>query len=88
MITPDYASGHEVTHPIAVEGAESVRYHTERFRFDGRQSVGTDNDYQFIGWQGAEDMALNAPGFLRYSFSNPWFVNFKVRLFSVTVRTT
>ncbi|MFZ4440425.1 MAG: acetamidase, partial [Syntrophales bacterium] len=22
MITPDYASGHEVTHPIAVEGAE------------------------------------------------------------------
>ena len=23
-----------------------------------------------------------------YSFSNPWLVNFSVRLFSVTVRTT
>ena len=23
-----------------------------------------------------------------YSFSNPWLVNFNVRLFSVTVRTT
>jgi hypothetical protein len=23
-----------------------------------------------------------------YSFSNPWFVNFRVRQFSVTVRTT
>ena len=31
-----------------------------------------------------------AAGFpnVRYSFSNPWLVNFSVRLFSVTVRTT
>jgi hypothetical protein len=68
--------------------APSMRYHTEHHRFDGRQSVGAVDDYQFIGLQGAEAMVVNAPGFLRYSFSNPWFVNFKVRLFSVTVRTT
>jgi hypothetical protein len=29
--------------------------------------------------------ALHSP---RYSFSKPWLVNFSVRLFSVTVRTT
>jgi len=34
----------------------------------------------------ATSRALEAPTY--YSFSNPWLVNFSVRLFSVTVRTT
>ena len=32
MITPDYASGHEVTHPIAVEGAKSVTASVSRLK--------------------------------------------------------
>lgn len=33
-------------------------------------------------------LRINSPFRINYSFSNPWLVNFKVRLFSVTVRTT
>ena len=48
-----------------------------------------------MGRASVDSNALSAPGNALlavsgplYSFSKPWFVNFRVRLFSVTVRTT
>jgi hypothetical protein len=39
-------------------------------------------------WAHQEGQGILDPLALPYSFSKPWFVNFSVRLFSVTVRTT
>ena len=42
-----------------------------------------------LGKGGVVDGEFHLDGFLaNYSFSKPWLVNFRVRLFSVTVRTS
>jgi len=41
---------------------------------------------RITGWAGFNDVDAESPP-SHYSLSNPWLVNFNVRLFSVTVRT-